>query len=180
MAVILGTDGKRKMSKTLGNIISIFEDETVIKKQVMGAYTDPKRVHATDPGHIEGNMVFAYLDFFVEPTEVSELKGRYMAGNVSDVEVKEYLFACLMKTFGSARKEYAKLKANPQAVRDILRNGQEKARAVATQTTREAREAIGLVNAYSIGSPLTVHSSSEDTITIDEFARMEQRGGQIF
>lgn len=59
VAVILGTDGKRKMSKSLGNIISIFDDEDVIKKQVMGTYTDPTRIHASDPGHVEGNMVFA-------------------------------------------------------------------------------------------------------------------------
>src|SRR3989344_5849252 len=63
VAVVMGTDGKRKMSKSLGNIISIFEDEKVIKKQVMSTYTDPTRKHATDPGHIEGNMVFAYLDY---------------------------------------------------------------------------------------------------------------------
>src|SRR3989344_5404187 len=63
VAVVLGTDGKRKMSKSLGNIISIFEDEAIIKKQVMSTYTDPTRKHATDPGHIEGNMVFAYLDY---------------------------------------------------------------------------------------------------------------------
>ena len=66
VAVILGTDGERKMSKSLGNIISIFESEEVIRKQVFGTYTDPTRIRATDPGHIEGNMVFSYLDFFGE------------------------------------------------------------------------------------------------------------------
>src|SRR3989344_4695554 len=77
VAVILGTDGKRKMSKTLGNIIAMFDSEEVIKKQVMGTYTDPTRKHPTDQGHIEGNMVFAYLDFFGERDKVEELKGRY-------------------------------------------------------------------------------------------------------
>ncbi|MBI2611352.1 tryptophan--tRNA ligase, partial [Candidatus Gottesmanbacteria bacterium] len=91
VAVIMGTDGKRKMSKSLGNIISIFEDEAVIKKQVMDTYTDPTRIHPTDPGHIEGNMVFSYLDFFGEKGQVAEYKKRYKEGKVGDVEVKEYL-----------------------------------------------------------------------------------------
>ena len=89
VAVILGTDGKRKMSKSLGNIISMFEDEGTIKKQVMSTYTDPTRIHPTDQGHIEGNMVFAYLDFFGEKKRVEELKKLYTQGKVADVEVKE-------------------------------------------------------------------------------------------
>src|SRR3990172_1178909 len=72
VAVVLGTDGKRKMSKTLGNIIAMFDSEEVIKKQVMGTYTDPTRKHATDPGHIEGNMMFTYLDFFGDKQEVAQ------------------------------------------------------------------------------------------------------------
>ena len=99
VAVVMGTDGKRKMGKSLGNIISIFEDEAVIRKQVMSTYTDPTRMRASDPGHIEGNMVFAYLDFFGEKDEIAELKKRYKEGKVADVEVKEYLFESLMKYF---------------------------------------------------------------------------------
>ena len=80
VAVVLGTDGKRKMSKTLGNIISIFDDEAVIKKQVMRTYTDPTRIHADDPGHIEGNMVFTYLEFFGDKGQVTALERRIRKG----------------------------------------------------------------------------------------------------
>ncbi|MDP2860177.1 MAG: tryptophan--tRNA ligase, partial [bacterium] len=85
VATVLGTDGKRKMSKSLGNVISIFENEETIKKQVMSTYTDPTRIHSTDPGHIEGNMVFSYLDFFGDKKRVEELKKLYQAGKIADV-----------------------------------------------------------------------------------------------
>lgn len=149
VAVILGTDGKRKMSKTLGNIISIFEPEEIIRKQVMGTYTDPTRIHANDPGHVEGNMVFRYLDFFGESAKVDELKKLYTEGKVSDVEVKNYLYESLMKTFAPARVRYQELKTNPTAVQKILREGTEKAKEVAEQTMGEVRDVIGLTNSYS-------------------------------
>jgi tryptophanyl-tRNA synthetase len=144
VATILGTDGKRKMSKSLGNIISIFEDEEVIKKQVMGCYTDPTRAHANDPGHVEGNMVFAYLDFFGEPTRVEELKSLYKQGKVSDVEVKNYLFTSLMSYFADARDRYKELKNNPDEVKRILADGAKKARSIASQTLRQVRKTIGI------------------------------------
>lgn len=149
VAVILGTDGKRKMSKTLGNIISIFEDEKTIEKQVNGTYTDPTRAHSTDPGHIEGNMVFTYLDFFGDKKKVEELKEQYRKGEVSDVEVKKYLFASLMKTFNKARARYADLKAHPEKVKKILADGATETKAVAENTMTEVREVIGLKNQYS-------------------------------
>lgn len=150
VAVILGTDGKRKMSKSLGNIISIFDDEGVIKKQVMNTYTDPTRVHPTDPGHLEGNMVFTYLDFFGEPDKAAELKELYKAGKVADVEVKNYLFESLMRVFGPARQRYAELRNHPEKVRQILAEGAQEAGRVASQTMSEVREAIGINNQYSL------------------------------
>ncbi|KKT37324.1 MAG: Tryptophan-tRNA ligase, partial [Candidatus Gottesmanbacteria bacterium GW2011_GWB1_44_11c] len=156
VATILGTDGKRKMSKSLGNIISIFEDEDVIRKQVMGCYTDPTRAHANDPGHIEGNMVFTYLDFF--PTSPSGLRGTsgvdtlkelYRQGKISDVEVKTYLFESLMSYFADARKRYQELKSNPKLVKEILEKGTKRARSVASETIKEVRETIGLPPKYS-------------------------------
>ncbi len=149
VAVILGTDGKRKMSKSLGNIISIFEDEEIIKKQVMSTYTDPSRIHADSPGHIEGNMVFTYLDFFGEKEKVEELKDLYRQGRVADVEVKDYLFESLMRYFGSARERYQELKSNPEKVKEILQKGEEKAREIAISTMSEVREVVGLTNRYS-------------------------------
>lgn len=150
VANVIGTDGKRKMSKSLGNIISIFESEEVIKKQVMSTYTDPTRVHATDPGHTEGNMVFAYLDYFGEPRQVTDLQNRYKQGRVSDVEVKEYLFTSLMKYFASARKRYEELKNNQDLVTKILFKGTQRAKTVANQTMKEVREVIGITNKYSL------------------------------
>lgn len=149
VAVIMGTDGKRKMSKSLGNVIAIFEDENVIRKQVMSTYTDPTRIHPTDPGHIEGNMVFTYLDFFGEKRRVEELKNLYKEGRVADVEVKNYLFESLMKTFKDARTRYDELKSNPQIVKKILQDGAEKVREVAGKTMMEVRDTIGLTNKYS-------------------------------
>lgn len=149
VAVILGTDGERKMSKSLGNIISIFESEDVIRKQVFGTYTDPARIKATDPGHIEGNMVFTYLDFFGKKSRVEELKTQYKAGTVKDVEVKQYLYDSLMQFFGPSRKRYEVLKNNPDMVKEILTRGAEKTRRVAVETMNEVRESIGLTNFYS-------------------------------
>lgn len=152
VAVILGTDGKRKMSKSLGNIISIFDSEETIRKQIMKTYTDPTRIHPTDPGHIEGNMVFSYLDFFGEKADVANMKGRYREGKISDVEVKNYLYDSLMKTFEPARKRYDDLKSHPEKVKQILKTGAEKARAVASGTMMEVRNAVGLTNSFSFFS----------------------------
>lgn len=177
VAVVMGTDGKRKMSKSLGNVISIFESEDVIRKQVMGTYTDPTRKHATDKGHVEGNMVFTYLGFFGESKKVEALKKQYEAGKVSDVEVKEYLFESLMTFFGPARKEYDELKNNPAVVKQILSQGQERAFAIATQTMTAVREAIGITTKYSFFEYQKLVSGN--TISIDEFARVEIRVGNV-
>jgi tryptophanyl-tRNA synthetase len=115
----------------------------------MGTYTDPTRKHATDPGHIEGNMVFTYLDFFGEPQRISELKEQYKKGAVGDVEVKEYLLKSLLKTFASAREKYAELKANPAMVKEILERGQKRALHVAQETMRQVRDSVGLTTRYS-------------------------------
>ncbi|MBI1869358.1 tryptophan--tRNA ligase, partial [Candidatus Gottesmanbacteria bacterium] len=146
VAVVMGTDGKRKMSKSLGNIISIFEDEAVIRKQVMGTFTDPTRIHATDLGHIEGNMVFTYLEFFGESNRVAELKNLYKNGQVADVEVKNELFTTLIGYFEAARNRYQHLVTQPDEIRKILKDGADKAAAVAGKTLQEVRVAIGLTN----------------------------------
>lgn len=150
VAVVMGTDGKRKMSKSLGNIIGIFDDENIIKKQVMSTYTDPTRIHSTDPGHIEGNMVFSYLDYFGDREEVEKLKELYESGKITDIEVKNYLFESLLKYFAQARKRYQDLKNNPDEVKRILNEGVKKAQGLADKTMKEVREVIGLINAYSI------------------------------
>lgn len=179
VAVVLGTDGKRKMSKSLGNIISIFEPEEVIRKQVMGTYTDPTRKHATDPGHIERNMVFTYLDFFGNPKKVSELKKRYQEGSVGDVEVKEYLFESLMDYFGPARKKYEELKNNPKMVSEILERGRNRAMEVAGQTMKEVREAVGLTTKYNFTNFTRPPLANAKGVALEEFARIEIRVGKV-
>jgi tryptophanyl-tRNA synthetase len=179
VAVILGTDGKRKMSKSLGNIISIFDSEEVIKKQVNSTFTDPTRAHASDPGHLEGNMVFTYLEFFGDGLRVAGLKEAYKKGKISDIEVKEYLFESLIKTFTPARKRYEELKNNPQKVKEILEKGAAKARQVAGETMSQVREVTGITNKYSVSLPFMVHSSPAEKITIDEFARVEMKVGKV-
>ncbi len=111
VATILGTDGQRKMSKSLGNIISIFETEDVLRKQVNGCFTDPTRKHATDPGHIEGNMVFSYLNFFGKKDQVEEMKIKYQQGTIGDMETKNYLFESLQTYFAPARSRYPRIKS---------------------------------------------------------------------
>ncbi|MFH0750178.1 MAG: tryptophan--tRNA ligase [Candidatus Gottesmanbacteria bacterium] len=173
VATIMGTDGKRKMSKSLGNIISIFESEEIIKKQVMSTYTDPTRAHATDKGHVEGNVVFVYLNFFGEKDKVDQLKQAYTNGQIADIEVKQYLYESLLKYFASARKQYEALKQNPQIVKDILARGAERAQTVAGETMKEVKNTIGLMNTYSF------QTIKKSTITVDDFADVEIRVGKV-
>lgn len=149
-ARLVGTDGKRKMSKSLNNNISVFEDEKVIKKQIMSCFTDPKRIHPTDPGRVEGNPIFIYHNLINEnKKEVEDLKKRYRAGKVGDVEVKERLFRALLNKFEKERKLYQELKKNPEKIRKILEEGAKKARKQAAVKMAKVREKIGITNKYS-------------------------------
>jgi len=144
---IVGTDGERKMSKSLGNIIGIFEDEKVIEKQIMSCFTDPNRLKATDPGRVEGNPVFIYHDLMNDDkAEVEELKARYRSGTVGDVEVKQKLVLAHKRKFSSARARRKELEANIKLVRTILVEGAEKARKYASQTMAEVYQVIGEIN----------------------------------
>lgn len=144
---IVGTDGERKMSKSLGNIIGIFDDEATIRKQIMSCYTDPSRLKATDPGKVEGNPIFIYHDLInTNKEEVEDLKKRYQAGAVGDVEVKEKLFEAHKKMFGPARERRAQLSGDLEAVKQILRDGANKAGEVAEETLREVYETVGIKN----------------------------------
>ena len=141
---IVGTDGERKMSKSLGNTIGIFEDEEVIEKQIMRSYTDPTRLKATDPGKVEGNPVFLYHDLMNDDkAEVENLKARYREGRVGDVEVKQKLVAAHKRKFGAARARRKELEGNMELVRKILRSGTEKARKFAGETLAEVYKVIG-------------------------------------
>lgn len=177
VATILGTDGQRKMSKSLGNIISIFDSEQIIQKQVNSCFTDPTRKHATDPGHIDGNMVFAYLDFFGNKEDVETMKQGYKQGKVADVEVKEYLYTSLLTYFSSARQRFGELQNNPTKVKDLLEKGTARVREVASQTMSEVRDRIGITTAYSFFEYDL--KRMDGMITIDTFAQVTQRVGKV-
>ncbi len=149
-ARLIGTDGKRKMSKSLGNYISVFEDEETIKKQIMSTFTDPDRIRPTDPGRVKDNPIFIYHDLINEDkNQVEALKQRYKQGKVGDVEVKEELLQAHLKKFGQYRKRYQELKNNPDKIKDILKQGTQKVKPQAEDKMRQVEEKIGLVNKYS-------------------------------
>jgi tryptophanyl-tRNA synthetase len=139
-----GTDGSPKMSRSLGNTINLFDDEETVREKVMAMYTDPSRLRATDPGHVEGNPVFAYHDAFnPDPDEVADLKARYVGGHVGDVEVKRRLVDTLNSLLSPIRqRRHDLLMENPSIVEDVLRAGGKQARIEAADTVREVRAAM--------------------------------------
>lgn len=148
---IIGTDGERKMSKSLGNIIGIFDDETVIEKQIMRSYTDPTRLKASDPGRVEGNPVFLYHDLMNDDKkEVEDLKKRYKSGDIGDVEVKQKLVAAHKSKFGEARGRRKELEGDMVMVQQILAKGAKKARELASQTLQEVYRVIGEHNKLNL------------------------------
>jgi len=149
-ARLIGTDGKRKMSKSLGNYISIFSDNEIIRKQVMGTFTDPNRIRPTDPGKVEGNPVFIYHDLLNEnKEEIKNLKERYQTGKVGDVEVKQKLYDTILRKFRKERETYKQFKENPQLIKNALKEGAKKAGKQAVLKMQEVKNKIGLINKYS-------------------------------
>jgi tryptophanyl-tRNA synthetase len=145
VAVVVGTDGERKMSKSLGNYISVFADEKTIEEQIMSCVTDPARVHPDDPGSPDKNVVFSYLDLVHrDKGEVQDLRERYKRGKVGDVEIKKLLLKSFLGYFAEARERRKRLKNDLDKVRDIMHRGAEKARKVAKKTIEEVRESVGL------------------------------------
>lgn len=140
-----GLDGNAKMSKSLGNAIYLSDDAETLEKKVMSMYTDPLHIKVTDPGHIEGNTVFTYLDAFDDDREkVAELKAQYQAGGLGDVKIKRYLNEVLQAKFAPIRERRAEFEKNPEAVYKMLEEGSKKANAVAEQTLKEVRDAMGI------------------------------------
>jgi len=147
--LLIGTDGQNKMSKSLGNAIYLSDNAETVRQKVMGMYTDPKRLRATDPGTVEGNPVFIYHDAF-NPSyaEVDDLKERYRKGQVGDVEVKEKLALAINNFLEPIREKRAYYAAHPTLPRDILASGIRRMQAEARQTMELVREATGL--SYSL------------------------------
>ena len=147
-----GIDGKAKMSKSLGNCIYLADDPEEVRKKIMSMYTDPLHIQVSDPGHIEGNTVFTYLDAFCKPehfaefwpeyANLDEVKEHYQRGGLGDVKVKKFLNKIVqaeLEPIRARRKEYEK---DIPAVYEILKEGSEKARAIAAQTLDEMKKSM--------------------------------------
>ena len=138
-----GLDGGKKMSKSLGNTIHLSDTADEVRKKVMSMYTDPKRIRADVPGTVEGNPVFTYHDAFNPNTaEVDDLKARYRAGKVGDVEVKRKLAEALNAHLDPIRERRAAVLATPDRLREIMFEGSRRARTVAAQTLERVRDAV--------------------------------------
>jgi len=140
-----GTDGKTKMSKSVGNAVFLSDDAETVRRKVMSMYTDPTRIHATDPGHVRGNPVFTYHDAFnPDKEDVADMKRRYRRGGVGDVEVKQRLIRALDAFLEPIRERRARYEARPGLTEEIVEAGSRRARQEAQETLRLAREAMGL------------------------------------
>ena len=147
-----GIDGKQKMSKSLGNCIYLADTEEDVKKKVMSMYTDPTHIQVSDPGHLEGNCVFTYLDAFSKPehfeeylpeyANLDELKAHYTRGGLGDVKIKKFLNNVIQEELAPIRARRAEFEKDIPAVYDILKEGSEVARAAAAQTLSEVKKAM--------------------------------------
>ncbi len=147
-----GTDGKAKMSKSLGNCIYLSDDEKEVKTKVMSMYTDPDHIRVEDPGKVEGNCVFTYLDAFSTPEDfaefwpdyscLDEVKEHYKKGGLGDVKVKKFLIKVLEKELAPIRERRKKWEQNIPGVYDILKKGSEVAESVAAQTLADVKKAM--------------------------------------
>ena len=132
-----------KMSKSLNNGIYLSDTYEEMRDKVMRMYTDPDHIHVEDPGKIEGNVAFAYLDVFArDKQKVAELKRHYQQGGLGDVAVKRYLIEELDIVLKPIRERRAELAKNPEAIYEILRQGSNRAKNVAAQTLKEVKSAI--------------------------------------
>lgn len=140
---LVGLDGKAKMSKSLENAIYLSDSAHEVSKKVMSMYTDPTRLRPTDPGHVDGNPVFVYHDAFnPNKEEVEELKKRYMAGTVGDVEVKQKLADAINVLLEPMRKRRSALAGDQEQINKILSEGVERARKVSGDVLQKVKKAM--------------------------------------
>lgn len=145
IARLPGTDGKAKMSKSLGNAIFLSDSETDIARKVKSMYTDPGHLRVEDPGQVAGNPVFTYLDAFgQDKTKIDEMKAHYQRGGLGDSLVKNYLLETLLTLLNPIRKRREELAKDPQHVMRILQEGTEVAAVAADKTLQEVRQAMGI------------------------------------
>lgn len=147
-----GIDGKAKMSKSLGNCIYLADSADEIRAKVMSMYTDPQHLQVSDPGHLEGNTVFTYLDAFCRPehferylpeyTDLDELKAHYVRGGLGDMKVKKFLNNIMQETLEPVRNRRKELEKDIPAIYDVLKKGSDIARETAAQTLSEVKSAM--------------------------------------
>lgn len=147
-----GLDGKAKMSKSLGNCIYLSDEPKVIKEKIMSMYTDPDHIKVSDPGKIEGNTVFTYLDAFCKPDDfakylpdyknLDELKEHYQRGGLGDVKVKKFLNAIMQEEFEPIRNRRKEYQKDIGCVYQMLKDGSETARQTAAQTLHDVKDAM--------------------------------------
>ncbi|MEX0750286.1 MAG: tryptophan--tRNA ligase [Dehalococcoidia bacterium] len=142
---LAGLDGQAKMSKSIGNTIDLKDDAETVTRKVMSMYTDPTRLRATDPGHVEGNPVFMYHDAFnPNVDEVNDFKERYVKGTVGDVEVKKSLAVAINNLLEPFRERRAHYEARPELVREALEQGSKAGYDAAQATIEAVRKALRL------------------------------------
>ena len=140
-----GLDGNAKMSKSLGNTIYLSDDEETLYKKVMSVYTDPNHIHIQDPGKIEGNIVFTYLDAFGKDKEyIKKLKSEYKKGGLGDVKIKEYLFKVLNQELKPIRERRIKYSKDIPEIYNMLHKGCIEANKIASKTLEEVKNAMGI------------------------------------
>ena len=145
VGTLVGTDGQAKMSKSLDNAIYLSDDAGTVTRKVGKMYTDPTRIHPTDPGHVEGNPVFIYHDAFnTNRAEVEDLKERYLKGTVGDVEVKQRLARALNEFLDPIRERRARFAAEPRRIEEVIIAGSRAARREAQETLHLCLERMGM------------------------------------
>jgi len=147
VAKLMGTDGNPKMGKSLNNAIYLSDAKEEVERKVMTMYTDPKRIHPTDKGTVEGNPVFVYLDAFAtekDKAQVEDYKGKYANGKVGDVEVKRFLVKVLNDFLEPIRQRRSEYEKQPALLDSILKEGTAKVREEAQRTLGEFIQKIGL------------------------------------
>jgi tryptophanyl-tRNA synthetase len=147
---LVGTDGQSKMSKSLGNAILLSDDRKTVEKKVHSMYTDPNRIRADIPGKVEGNPVFSYHDAFnPDKVEVEDLKSRYRAGKVGDVEVKEKLALAINNFLDPIRDRRADIEADKGLAEQVLYEGTIQATEIANETLSMMKKAMGLTGLHN-------------------------------
>lgn len=149
-----GLDGKAKMSKSLGNCIYLADDEKTLRDKVYSMYTDPNHIKVTDPGQVEGNVVFTYLDAFCDDSHfkkylpdyknLDELKDHYRRGGLGDMKIKGFLYNILVEILSPIRTRREELAKEPDKIYSALRIGSERARKVVQKTLKKVKQAMGI------------------------------------